>query len=105
VGEATQTQICHVEMHKFVRTLNFQMGLAKVFNNVVLFKRTLKKMILQIDEADRVFVIDNKTKLKGDSGYITQMGWNKQAIQDQVIEMWNVNESCGLSFNECKDEQ
>jgi len=46
VGEATQTQVCHVQVHKYVRTHNFLIALAKVFNNVVLFKRTLKKMIL-----------------------------------------------------------
>jgi len=52
-----------------------------------------------------VFVIDNKTKLKGDRGYITQMGWHKTGVYDQVVEMWNVDEGSVLaSFNEKSDD-
>jgi len=58
VARTTDTRMCHIEIHKFERTLNFQAGILKAFQNVALFRKTLKKVVMGICEDDRLFVID-----------------------------------------------
>jgi len=90
VAADTGAIICHMDLHKINKVNVFVMGLIKVFRNFKAFEERLKRLLIDMDDTERQFIIFCSHRIANEQGKLVKINGIRNEPCKEVFDVWQL---------------